>query len=440
MELLKLYNKAISLISNVNKFRPQTDGNGDTALCVVISENDKVYAGITGIRIRNGEVMKACPEYNAFLSMIADGCVTAKQMMTVSFNDGSVCRPCSECIGMLYKFDENNAGCEIAVSSENYVMASELVSVETAGESEPAEPVVESVTDVQETYALPIEEVPEFSEEPISDSFTFEEKFGFDFDDTPTEPVQTLSGSNTETIPAQPEQPVNPVPEQYQNMPQGMNPQFMQPNMQNYSQSQGYPYQPQGYPQGYNGMNPQFVQPNMQNYSQSQAYPYQPQGYPQGYPQPNGANPQFVQPDMQQQGYVQQYPYGQQPNQPVNANQGNFPSNAQPYPQNPVNSQPLQNVYPHQPAPYISSHYMNTSSMNSSQPVGSVPLSSGGKSKFKQRLNKFMGEDAPSAPVQPTKPVEESLSKDEIKKIARDKKKMAKVNADFKKRMKDLGY
>lgn len=422
MELVELYNKAIGLVEDVKKFSPQFVADDDFSLCVVVNADNEVYAGVTGVRISNGTVMKACSEYNAIMSMIADGHITAKQMMTVSFADGSICCPCRECIDMLYKADENNTQCEIAVSLESTVKACELRNEEVSVSAE-------TVPDIPETAHAPIEEIPEFSEEPVSDSFSFEEKFGFDFDDTPAEPVPTLADQNQEVKNVQPEQTVNPYTEQYQNTSQqGMNPQFVQPNnMQGYSQSQGYPYPPQGYPQGY-PYPPQ---------GYPQGYPYPQQGYLQGYPQQNGMNPQFVQPDVQQ-GYSQQYTYGQQPNQPVN--QGNFPYNAQPYPQNQGSSQPLQSVSPHQPAPYISSRYINSSMGSSSQPVGSVPLSGEGKSKFRQRLNKFISEDAPVAPSAPVKPAEETLSKDEIKKMARDKKKMAKVNADFKKRMKDLGY
>ncbi|MCM1506787.1 MAG: hypothetical protein NC177_06585 [Ruminococcus flavefaciens] len=414
MELVELYNKAVSLVEKVKSFSSQTAEENDVSLCVIVSDSNEIYAGITGIRIKGENVTRACSEYNALMSMIADGHVSAKQMMTVSFADGSICLPCSECIDMLYKADENNTQCEIALSVEKSVKACEI------GKEEPAEP---------ETVHPPIEEAPVFSDEPVSDSFSFEEKFGFDFDDTPAEPVPTLADQNTEpqTVP---EQPVNPAPypEQYQNIPQqpsGMNPQFIQPdNMQGYSQSQGYPYPQQTtYPQGY---------PYPQQAYQ-QGYPYPQQAYPQ---QPNGMNPQFVQPDNMS-AYSQQY--GQPVNQP--ANQGSFPYNAQPYPQNPVQSQPIQSVSPHQPAPYTSSHYINSGMGSGSVPTGSVPLSGEGKSKFRQRLNKFMGEDSPVAPVAPvSKPTEESLSKDELKRMARDKKKMAKVNADFKKRMKDLGY
>lgn len=427
MELVELYDKAIGLVEDVKKFRPQTAGEEDFSLCVVVNSNDEIYAGVTGIRISDGKVVKACPEYNALMSMIADGHISVKQMMTVSFADGSVCRPCSECIDMLYRADENNNQCEIAVNREESVRACELNNMESSVTEIP-----EPIPYEPETVHPPVEEAPAFSEEPVSDSFSFEEKFGFDFDDTPATPVQTLASQNNEPETVQPEQPVNPVPEQYQSIPQGMNPQFVQPNnMQGYTQSQGYPYpQQQGYPQGY-----PYVQ---QSYPQGYTYPQQ--AYPQqGYPQQNNMNPQFVQPDIQQ-GYSQQnyQPHVQQINPSVN--QGSFPYNAQPYQQNTVNSQPLQSVSPHQPAPYTSSHYVNSVG-SGSQPIGSVPLSGEGKSKFRQRLNKFMGEDAPAVPSKPvSKPAEESLSKDEIKKMARDKKKMAKVNADFKKRMKDLGY
>lgn len=413
MELVELYNKAIWLVEEVKKFCPQTAENEDISLCVIVSGNDKIYAGVTSLRISDDTIKIACSEYNAIMSMIAEGHTIVKQMMTVSFNDRSIRRPCSECIDMLYRADENNTQCEIAVSVENSVKACELGNAD------------ESVSNTPQATPLPVEEAPVFSEEPVSDSFSFEEKFGFDFDDEPATPVPTLADQNNqpETV-----QPAISYPEQYQNTSQqGMNPQFIQPNnMQGYTQSQGYPYQPQGYPQ--------------------QGYPYPQQGYPQqsypqqGYHQQNGINPQFVQPDIQQ-GYSQQnyQPYGQPVNPSVN--QGNFPSNAQPYSQNPVAGQPVQSVYPHQPAPYTSSHYINSSVGSGSQPVSSVPLSGEGKSKFRQRLNKFMSDDTPvSSSVPVSKSSEESLSKDELKKLARDKKKMAKVNADFKKRMKDLGY
>lgn len=419
MELVELYNRAVLLIEEVRKVSGHTADEKNASLCVIVSDNNEIYAGVNGLKISNGKVSVACSEYNAIMSMIASGCVTAEKMMTVSFADRSVCRPCSDCIDMLYKADEKNSQCEIAVSAENSVKACELKT--QSDES--------AVSSEYEAFSLS-EEVPAFSPEPVSENLSFEEKFGFDFDDTPSEPVPTLE-NQTESQPLYQQTETNlnnqnnsfQFMEQYQsnNVQQNMNGQFIQPNAQPYSQPvQNYPQQFQGYPQQQmysnqvqqGGMNPQFIQPNIQQ-------PYSNNIQPQPYPQ-------------NMQGY----------SQPVNpsVNQGSFPSNENPYYQQSVNSQPLQNVSPHQPATPVSSHYQNSGGISVSQPLTSVPLSGEGKSKFRQRLSKFMNDDMPVSPVSKEESNVKSASMGDIKKQARDKKKMAKVNADFKKRMKDLGY
>ncbi|MDE7138912.1 MAG: hypothetical protein K2O29_10755 [Ruminococcus sp.] len=423
MELVELYNRAVLLIEEVRKVGGHTADEKDASLCVIVSSNNEIiYAGVNGLKISDGKVSVACSEYNAIMSMIASGCVTAEKMMTVSFVDGSICRPCSECIDMLYKADENNSQCEIAVSIEKSVKACEL---ETQTD--------ESLVSAESETVSVSEEVPAFSPEPVSENLSFEEKFGFYFDDTPAEPVPTLA-NQTESQPVYQRTNTNineqnnsfQFMEQYpsNSVQQNMNGQFIQPDVQPYSQPmQNYAQQSQGYPQQnmYSNqvqqgvMNPQFIQPNMQQYSNN----IQPQPYPQN-----------------MQGYSQPYA------QPVNpsVNQGSFPSNANPYYQKPVNSQPLQNVYPHQPATPVSSHYQNSGGVNVSQPLTSVPLSGEGKSKFRQRLSKFMNDDMPVSTVSNEESNSKNVSMGDIKKQARDKKKMAKVNADFKKRMKDLGY
>ena len=199
MELVELYNKALNLVEEVKNFRSQIAEEKDASLCIIVSDSDKIYAGVTGIRISGENVITACSEYNALMSMIADGSVSVKQMMTVSFADGTICRPCNECIDMLYKADENNTQCEIALSAYKAVKACELDNAEMTAE-------LEFSVEEPETPHSPIEEVPSFSAEPVSDSFSFEEKFGFDFDDTPSEittPVQTLANQNQE-IPSPP--------------------------------------------------------------------------------------------------------------------------------------------------------------------------------------------------------------------------------------------
>ncbi|MDE6092466.1 MAG: hypothetical protein K2G14_05155 [Ruminococcus sp.] len=429
MESVELYNKAVLLIEEVRKVSLQTADEKDASVCVIVTSNNEICAGVTGLKISDGKVSKACSEYNAIMSMIASGCVTAEKMITVSCADGSVCCPCGDCIDMLCRADEKNAQCEIAVSAESSVKAFELKnSTDTPVFSE------ESPTVSEESPAVSLSEnIPAFSSEPVSENLSFEEKFGFDFDDTPATPVPTLA-NQTESQPVY-QQTTASVPEQNNSF------QFMEQ------------YQSGGVQQNMDG---QFVHPNFQPYSQNMQnnYPQQPQGYPQpqmysGQMQQGGMNPQFIQPNMQQpySQNIQQQPYSQnmqggypQPySQPVNpsVNQGNFPSNANPYYQQQINSQPFQNVYPNQSSMPTASPYQSSVNMSVSQPITSVTLSGEGKSKFRQRLSKFMSDD--DMPVSSVSK-EEGISKSDIKKQARDKKKMAKVNADFKKRMKDLGY
>ena len=165
------------------------------------------------------------------------------------------------------------------------------------------------------------------------------------------------------------------------------------PNI-NQNQQQGYP---QGYPQ--------------------QGYPH---GYPQGYPQQGYPQQGYPQPGYPQQGYPQQgYPQ-----------QGGFPQG--------MNAAPYRQGYTGQS---VHGGNMRTSTYQQSQSV-SVTLTSkpGGESAFKKRLNSFLGDDdAGSTPSAPTAapsadiPGDAGMSKEDMLKQAKDRKKIAKANLNLKK-------
>ncbi|MDE5584321.1 MAG: hypothetical protein K2J08_11545 [Ruminococcus sp.] len=417
MELTELYNKAVQLIEEVKKAVGQTaDCSG---ICVIANNSGKIYAGTDGIKIADGIVSKATPEYNAVISMLADGNTVAGMMINISA-DGNICPPCSEVIEMLVNANSENVVCEVAVSPDKSLRMCEISTQQSAkSEGVSAENTAETVR-----HEVPvIADTIEFAKEPISDSMSFEEKFGFDFDDTPSTPVPTLdSDSHSAKIPQQENNISQPVQNVYSQQQQGytdMSGQFV--NMPSYQQpvQTGYPQPQPMYPnqQGYinpamQGMVGQFIQPNAQ-FTQS--------GNQIFTPQPSVPSGQQIYGQPVNQGYPQQ------PVQPVQSQYSQQMMQSNPY----VNSQPVNNAYPQAS---VSSRYINSGASQS------VTLSGEGKSKFRQRLSKFMDNDitAPSVPQKPAN--EEVLSKSEIRKQARDKKKMAKVNADFKKRMKDLGY
>ena len=73
MELVELYNRAVLLIEEVRKFSGHTADEKDASLCVIVSGNNEIYAGVNGLKISDGKVSVACSEYNAIMSMIASG-------------------------------------------------------------------------------------------------------------------------------------------------------------------------------------------------------------------------------------------------------------------------------------------------------------------------------------------------------------------------------
>ena len=139
-----------------------------------------------------------------------------------------------------------------------------------------------------------------------------------------------------------------------------------------------------------------------------QGYPQQQQGFPQqqGYPQQQG----FPQQGYPQQGFPQPAPYG-----------GGMQNSM--YQQN-MNAAPYRQGYTGQS--------LHGGSMYQQQPQQSVSVTltskPSGESAFKKRLNNFLGDDDDVE-------TGDSMSKEDMLKQAKDRKKVAKANLNFKKKM-----
>ena len=146
--------------------------------------------------------------------------------------------------------------------------------------------------------------------------------------------------------------------------------------------------------------------------------PNQQQGYPQGYPQQGG----FPQ-GYPQQGYPQGYPQ-----------QGGFPQQGYPqqggFPQG-MNAAPYRQGYTghsvHGGAPMRNGVYQQSQSV-------SVTLTSkpGGESAFKKRLNSFLDTDDADM-ANGADSADAGMSKEDMLKQAKDRKKIAKANLNLKK-------
>ncbi len=417
--------------------KPAFLAEADAYLCLIVTDSDKLVAGVSGIRVVDGNVETVAADFQSIASLIFEFRAAAKQMIVISFEDYSIVQPGTEAIELLVQANEVNAECEIATSSNSAVRAGELrdqnanpvaeagdftedddfmSGFDDAGSEEGATFVSATSTDDSAAAEAPQVGAPvEFA-----NGFTVDESNPFyepPASEQPQDTVQTINGSGA------PQQGgVNVMYTKPQDAVQqgaaGFNPSAYG------APPAGYPQQPQqGYPQqGY----PQPGYPQ-QGYPQ-QGYPQQ--GYPQqGYPQQGYPQPGYPQQGYPQQGYPQQgYP------------QQGYPQ--QGYPQQGYPQQPQTSGYS---GTYNGAH--TQSAYHTSMPVGggvyqqskqlsqSVSASVPGGAAFKRRLASFVDEedDGTSAAI------EEELhggapSKADLLKQAKQAKKVSKNNSAFRKR------
>ena len=381
MENISLYNTAKDYIKKIKDQQLNYTLTPECRLTLVVAENEKIYSGVTGVKISEGEIEMVHSAWNAIAGMIIDENVAAAQMITVKFDDLTIEKPCDACIDMLYKASSRNSRCDIILSETESTPASAIRAA-----SSPAASLGENPD-----LGAPAEFVS-----------------GFDFDET--NPFATSGGpqEDDENSQADALHSLYEHPEEAQQKgAAGFNP-YQNPGVppQGYPQ-QGYPQQ--GYPQqGY----PQ------QGYPQ-QGYPQQ--GYPQqGYPQQGYPQQGYPQQGYPQQGYPQQNPYNQ----------------AAPMQQGVPQQSAYQTAQPYNGGGLASSRIMNSVnvSRNASQYMESKQLSEslgGTGGSFKKRLANFIDDDDEDLD-NIFDDDDKALSKEDMKRLAKEQKKQAKHN--FKKR------
>ncbi len=407
MDINAMYSTAKAMVERVKAVRPDAVAS-DSSLCLAITSDSEIFTGISGIKITDDQVTTISAEYNTIVSLIMSTQSSVENMITISFSDYKICRPSTEDIELLLRANEMNENCEVALSLDLAVKATEV-----------ADAVVE------EENAVSTEAV---ASADVFDGDDFNS--GFDFDDvTPDQPVPVIGGSAefVDSVAADKNNPFYEAPSDGQNS---------------------------GAPEAINGM-PDFISGGQPQGNPAQNVPV----YGQPTPQPMGAYPQsgYVQqqPVINGQAYPQN-PYGGQTiinpyGQPVNAY--GQPVNPYGQPMNPQMTQSMQMGQFQQPAyvrPNQSVQYQPQQSGQIRQSKllsGNTQAPSGGAA-FRKRLNNYLDEGGSSSSPNPQDiastigkniPKHDAPSIDEMMKQARDKKKVAKVNADFKKKMKDMG-
>lgn len=482
MENSELYNLAKQYADMIGKEKPEFVSDSESAICVIVDKNDQPVTGLTSVTVKGGQVELIPAETVAVRRFIdySDG-VAAGQMITIKFSDTKVVEPRKATLVMLAQANYSNGDCIVMVSEEESKALKEIVPVPepVAAPAEEA-PVVEenvpaaaepSMEDLMNGFDVDITEEAPAAEAPaetkkVGEPAEFADGFSVDttnpfFEEAATSPdseVKTID-SGVKSMFDQPEDATKQGAAGFQ-IPQGGYP-------QQGMQQGGYPQQGMGYPQqGRQSGYPQQGMGYPQQGMQQSGYPQQGMGYPQqgrqsGYPQQGMGYPQqgmgYPQQGMGMQGgYPQQgmgYPQqGMQQGYPQQGMQRGYPQQGmqQGYPQQGV--QQMQGVYP-TAKPYP----QQTGGMQSMQMPGvgqtSVQRDQTGSTSIptvSQNVKSTSVEDiiAKAKAITSNSAADDDdiddddapMSREDMLKAAKQKKKNAKLNSNFKKKMRDNGF
>ena len=431
MEINALYETAKYFAGMIKQSYPHLEADSDACLALIVADSGDVYTGVTGITINEGNPVSLPAEEIAVMTLITAGKV-ARQMVIITIEDYSFCEPSEATLRMLVNSTPENGSCQVVLSLDEAVASASLIPNSAEDFMSGYDDDLSAPEQPAPAAGAPSEAAPEAAAPAMdgvdTSSLAAPAEFvsGFDIDET--NPFATSGGASSE-VKSFYDQPSDA---QQQGVSGFNNPYAAGPNGEN---------MPQGYPQP--GMYPQGGYPQ-QGFPQQEGYPQQ--GYPQpGYPQQGYPQQGYPQQGYPQQGYPQQG-YPQQGYAPHGGFQQGYPQ--QGYPQQ---GYPQQGGYPQaapfgggaahgsvyqpngfpQAAPYgtggHSSAYQHGSVYGGNgDQARSVMLSNGDGGAFKKRLSSFLDDDDTGAGGG------ENLSKEEMLKQAKQRKKVAKANVGFK--------
>lgn len=177
MDLQEMYNTAVGIIENLRTAGGNYSVSENSSVCVLVTASGRVYSGLTSTTLENGVVKTSCPEYNAIVSMMTDGERRIAKMMTVMFRNGEVVLPCEECRNIIFRMDSENCNCEIAVSKSGTIKLGVLMPNSRFPQSQQSVPVQQSVNNLTSPPTPP----------PVNDSKSSSDfnDFGFEMEETP---------------------------------------------------------------------------------------------------------------------------------------------------------------------------------------------------------------------------------------------------------------
>lgn len=125
MNVNELYNTA-KKYADMLKQEKSAFVSDDSSLCLIVTDKNELFTGVTGVRISGGKAETVHAEFNAIMSMKAADQAKAKQMITILFKDMSVAKPCDDCLDLLFRLSEDNNGCAVMTAPDSAASAMSL--------------------------------------------------------------------------------------------------------------------------------------------------------------------------------------------------------------------------------------------------------------------------------------------------------------------------
>lgn len=416
MDLQEMYNTAVGIIENLRTAGGNYSVSENSSVCVLVTASGRVYSGLTGTTLENGVVKTSCPEYNAIVSMMTDGERRIAKMMTVMFRNGEVVLPCEECRNIIFRMDSENCNCEIAVSKSGTIKLGVLMPNSRFPQSQQSAPVQQSVNNL--------------TPPPVNDSKSSSDfnDFGFEMEETPKSnsvfsapekfKVET-AGSKNSSDDFEFEKANSSSVDYVTNVTADEDNPFYEPEIKS-------------------------EKSNIVRDGNIEFEMYDP-NKPQRIPKPKALNQAPVS-SLNSGTDSSNSEQGSYYNNTYDTGVSQYNSFSSGYTS--ANSEQYQSPY-HQKSRNIVNSGTSSSSYYYSQMSSSVSTGDTGNSIYKQKLDNLLGTNAnsssqttasSSSESAPAPKPEKPLSKLEMMKSAKEKKRLAKIDAKFQKKIKKKGY
>ena len=122
----ELYQTAKNYTKQIRQEFPTIADDPEATLCVIVSGEDELFTGVTGLTFRDGKLERVHAEANAIIGMALVDKTEIKQLITVSVQTDSIQMPCKACLDLMFRASSANEKSRIAVSAAAAVPAKRL--------------------------------------------------------------------------------------------------------------------------------------------------------------------------------------------------------------------------------------------------------------------------------------------------------------------------